>query len=197
MLLKFKPKTDHLMMVTLTPVDGVVLTKSLVQLLPGVNEVTEDEWKCMRPNIVSEIERGEIIILAQKVSDGRGKPGGRKAKDLVQMPVNIAVAYISEAMNPETLRKWYKEEVREEVRLAITKRIKKLGLDEITDEEEVPETPNASPMSIEEYDSDDEDFENETSGDEDFEDETEDEIPSDALVNEEPKKRGRKPKADK
>lgn len=156
MLLKFSPKVDHLKMVILTPVDGVVLTKTMVQLLPGVNEVTEDEWKCMRPNITSELDKGEITILAQKVSEGRGRPGGRKAKDLVQMPVNIAVTYIAECMNPETLTKWYKEETREEVRLAITKKMDKLGLDK--PEDEIPDAPNASPMSIDEYDSDDEDF---------------------------------------
>lgn len=168
MLLKYSPKIDHLCMVALTPVEGVVLTKSLVQLLPGVNEVTENEWAAMRPNITAELESGEITILAQKVSDGRGKPGGRKAKDLVQMPVNIAVTYINECMNPETLTKWYKEETREEVRLAITKKMDKLGLEK--PEDEIPDAPNASPMSIDEFESEDEEFddeETEINGDED------------------------------
>lgn len=168
MLLKYSPKIDHLCMVALTPVEGVVLTKSLVQLLPGVNEVTENEWAAMRPNITAELESGEITILAQKVSDGRGKPGGRKAKDLVQMPVNIAVTYINECMNPETLTKWYKEETREEVRLAITKKMDKLGLEK--PEDEIPDAPNASPMSIDEFESEDEEFdddEEEINGDED------------------------------
>lgn len=168
MLLKYSPKIDHLCMVALTSVEGVVLTKNLVQLLPGVNEVTENEWAAMRPNITAELESGEITILAQKVSDGRGKPGGRKAKDLVQMPVNIAVTYINECMNPETLTKWYKEETREEVRLAITKKMDKLGLEK--PEDEIPDAPNASPMSINEFESEeDEEFydeENEINGDE-------------------------------
>ena len=168
MLLKYSPKIDHLCMVALTPAEGVVLTKNLVQLLPGVNEVTENEWAAMRPNITAELESGEITILAQKVSDGRGKPGGRKAKDLVQMPVNIAVTYINECMNPETLTKWYKEETREEVRLAITKKMDKLGLEK--PEDEIPDAPNASPMSIDEFESEDEEFddeETEINGDED------------------------------
>lgn len=167
MLLKYSPKIDHLCMVALTPVEGVVLTKNLVQLLPGVNEVTENEWAAMRPNITAELESGEITILAQKVSDGRGKPGGRKAKDLIQMPVNIAVTYINECMNPETLTKWYKEETREEVRLAITKKMDKLGLEK--PEDEIPDAPNASPMSIDEFESEDEEFddeEDEINGDE-------------------------------
>ena len=168
MLLRYSPKTDHLKMVALTPVEGVSFTKTLVQLLPGVNEVTEEEWKGMRPNIADEIERGEIKILAQKVSDGRGKPGGRKAKDLVQMPVNIAVTYISECMNPETLVKWYKEETREEVRIHITKKLEKLGLP--IPEDEIPDAPNASPMSLDELDEDEEDLDNELEDDDSEED---------------------------
>ena len=168
MLLRYSPKTDHLKMVALTPVEGVAFTKTLVQLLPGVNEVTEEEWKGMRPNIADEIERGEIKILAQKVSDGRGKPGGRKAKDLVQMPVNIAVTYVSECMNPETLVKWYREETREEVRIHITKKLEKLGLP--IPEDEIPDAPNASPMSLDELDEDEEDLDNELEDDDSEED---------------------------
>ena len=168
MLLRYSPKTDHLKMVALTPVEGVAFTKTLVQLLPGVNEVTEEEWKAMRPNIADELERGEIKILAQKVSDGRGKPGGRKAKDLVQMPVNIAVTYISECMNPETLVKWYKEETREEVRIHITKKLEKLGLP--IPEDEIPDAPNASPMSLDDLDENEETAEDEEDLDHELED---------------------------
>ena len=109
MLIKFTPKVDHLKVVTLTPKEGLVLTRNQVNLLPGTNEVTDDEWKAMRGNIQYELDEGEIKILAQKVGDGRGKPGGRKAKNLVDMPVNIAVKYVSECNNPDTLIKWYKE----------------------------------------------------------------------------------------
>ena len=127
----------------------------MVRLLPGTNEVTNDEWKAMRGNIVSELESGEIKILAQKVSAGRGKTGGVKAKDLKEMPVNIAVKYVSECNNPDTLKKWYKEITNEEVRLAINKKFKKLELE--LPEDEIPDTPNESPMTLDEYDLEDED----------------------------------------
>ena len=167
MLIKFNPKVEHLKCVVLTPKEGLTLTRTMVQLLPGTNEVTDDEFKAMRGNIIKELEDNEIIILAQKVGEGRGKPGGRKAKNLVDMPVNIAVKYVSECNNPETLVKWYKEVTKEEVRLAITKRMKSLNID--TPEDEIPEAPNASPMSLDEFDDDDfEDF----SDEDDSEDET-------------------------
>lgn len=161
MLIKFNPKVEHLKCVVLTPKEGLNLTRTMVHLLPGTNEVTDDEWKAMRGNINIELENGEIVALAQKVGDGRGKPGGRKARNLKDMPVNIAVKYVSECNNPETLEKWYKEVTKEEVRLAITKRMKTLEVEEPTDE--IPDAPNASPVSLDELDDfDDDDNEEET-----------------------------------
>lgn len=166
MLLKFSPKVEHLKCIVLTPKEGLTLERTMVHLLPGTNEVTDDEFKAMRGNIISELESGEITILAQKVGDGRGKPGGRKAKNLVDMPVNIAVKYVSECNNPETLTKWYKEVTKEEVRLAITKRMKALEVEEPT--EDIPDAPNASPMSLDEFDEEDENEDSEETDDEDI-----------------------------
>ena len=168
MLIKFSPKVEHLKCVVLTPKEGLEITRTMVHLLPGTNEVTDDEWKAMRGNINAELETGEIVALAQKVGDGRGKPGGRKAKNLVDMPVNIAVKYVSECNNPETLEKWYKEVTKEEVRLAITKRMKALEVEEPTDE--IPDAPNASPVSLDELDELDDDEEAEDDDDEENED---------------------------
>ena len=180
MLIKFSPKVDHLKCVALTPKEGLNLTRTMVKLLPGTNEVTNDEWKAMRGNIVDELDSGEIAPLAQKVSAGRGKVGGMRARDLKEMPVNIAIRYVSECNNPDTLKKWYKEITNEEVRLAITKKFKKLDLE--LPEDEIPETPNASPISLDELDDfeDDEIDDDSEDIDEDednevFEDETEEE----------------------
>ena len=68
------------------------------------------------------------------------------------MPVNLAVKYVSECTNPDTLTKWYKEITNEEVRLAITKKFKKLDLE--LPEDEIPETPNESPMTVKEFEED-------------------------------------------
>lgn len=154
MLIKFSPKVEHLKCVTLTQKEGLELNgKTMVRLLPGTNEVTNDEWKAMRGNIVDELTSGEITILAQKVSAGRGKVGGVKAKDLKEMPVNLAIKYVSECNNPDTLKKWYKEITNEEVRLAITKKFEKLEIER--PEDEIPDTPNEAPMSLDEFDEDD------------------------------------------
>lgn len=173
MLLKFEPKVDHLKCVVLTPKEGLNLSRTMVNLLPGVNEVTNDEWKAMRGNIVSELESGEITILAQKVSAGRGKVGGARAKDLKEMPVNLAIKYVSECNNPDTLKKWYGEITNEEVRLAITKKFQKLEIE--LPEDEVPDTPNESPMTLDEFDSEDEDEDLAEDSDENLDSESEDE----------------------
>lgn len=182
MLLKFSPKVEHLKCIVLTPKEGLTLERTMVHLLPGTNEVTDDEFKAMRGNIISELESGEITILAQKVGDGRGKPGGRKAKNLVDMPVNIAVKYVSECNNPETLTKWYKEVTKEEVRLAITKRMKSLEVEEPT--EDIPDAPNASPMSLDEFDEEDENEDSEETDDEDIDSDDDNESTSEEKLEE-------------
>ena len=123
MLIKFMPKVEHLKCIMLTPKPGLEVGRSMVQLIPGTNEVTDDEWKAMRGNIQSELDSGEIKILAQKLS------AGVKAKNLKEMSAANAVRYVNECNSPETLKKWYSEITKEEVRLAITKRMQKLGVE--------------------------------------------------------------------
>lgn len=144
MLIKFMPKVEHLKCIMLTPKDGLKLERSMVQLIPGTNEVTDDEWKAMRGNIQSELESGEIKILAQKLS------AGAKAKNLKEMSAANAVRYVNECNSPETLKKWYSEITKEEVRLAITKRMQKLGV-------EPPEEKDVSSEEDEITDPDDDD----------------------------------------
>ena len=162
MLIKFMPKVEHLKCIMLTPKEGLNLGRSMVQLIPGTNEVTDDEWKAMRGNIQSELDSGEIKILAQKLS------AGVKAKNLKEMSAANAVRYVNECNSPETLKKWYSEITKEEVRLAITKRMQKLGV-------EPPEEKDVSSEDDETADSDDD--EDETS---DTEDEKKSETESDS-----------------
>ena len=126
MLIKFEPKVEHLKCVCLTPVKGKTLEKTMIKLIPGINEVTDDEWACMKLNLKREIAKGEITTLEQKV-----KVKGKEIEvtSLKNLPANVAVRYVAECTNPETLTKWYNEVINEEVRLAITKRFKKLGLE--------------------------------------------------------------------
>ena len=168
MLIKYLPKVEHLKCVVLTPKEGLELGRSMVQLIPGTNEVTDDEWKAMRGNIQAELESGEIKILAQKLDDGT------KAKNLKEMSVANAVRYVNECNSPDTLKKWYNEITKEEVRLAITKKMQKLGVeppeDKISADEE--ETVSAA-------DDDDDDDDKKASAKKAAEDDDEEDLEAD------------------
>lgn len=178
MLIKFEPKVEHLKYVALTPKEGLKLERTMVRLLPGTNEVTNDEWKAMKGNIVTELESGEIKILAQKVSAGRGKVGGIKAKDLKEMPTNLAVKYVKECNNPDTLKKWYKEITNEEVRLAITKKFQNLEIE--LPEDDIPDEKleNEAPMTLAEFEEGENDDSDEDEGESSFDDESGDDSES-------------------
>jgi hypothetical protein len=134
MLVRYKPKDDHVKCIPLIPIDDdtkkIVLTRSQVQLLPGTNEVTDDEWKVMLPHIKDEIKTGVIVPVSKKVTIGKGR--GAKAgtaQNLKDMPVKLAVKYVADCANPYTLNAWIKTETRDEVRLAIVKRMEQLKID--------------------------------------------------------------------
>lgn len=152
MLIKYSPKVEHLKCVMLTPKEGLTIERNMVKLLPGTNEVTDDEWKAMRGNIVTELENGEITILAQKV---KTKTGDVKAKNLKDMPANVAIKFVLECNSVDTLTKWYKEITNEEVRLAITKKFKKLDVE--LPEDDTPSDSKDSTMTLDEFDEDEDD----------------------------------------
>ena len=128
MLIRYSPKVEHLKCVTLTPKEGLKLERSMVCLLPGTNEVTDDEWKAMRGNINTEYKSGEIKPLAQSL----------KERNLKDMPPSVAVKFVAECTNPDTLNKWNREVTNEEVRLAITKRFQKLKIEPSEEENKEP-----------------------------------------------------------
>ena len=147
MLIRYNPKVEHLKCVILTPKEGLELGRSMVQLIPGTNEVTDDEWKAMRPNIEAELNSGEIKILAKKLDNGT------KLKNLKEMSVADAVRYVNECNSPDTLKKWYNEITKEEVRLAITKKMQKLGVEPL--EDKIPDDEDEESVSVDDEDDED------------------------------------------
>jgi hypothetical protein len=133
MIIRYKPKNDHIKIVPLIPVDDagrkVKLsgTKSQIQLLPGVNEVTDDEWIVIKPYLQSMIGK-EVFAVEKEAPKSKRAPEG-KAKNIIEMPVKEAVAYAQECVNPETLKKWYQEETREEVRIIIVQKMEELKIE--------------------------------------------------------------------
>jgi hypothetical protein len=132
MLLKYKPKDDHIKIIPLIAVSAeakkVTITRPQVQLLPGTNEISDDEYLVIKDHIKKELESKVIVPLEKAVSPNKRAPSG-KAKNLKEMPTQEAIALVQGCVNPETLNKWYQEETREEVRLQITEKMKELKMD--------------------------------------------------------------------
>lgn len=167
MLIKYLPTIEHLKCVMFTPKTGLKLDRSMVQLIPGTNEVTDDEWKAMRGNIQAELDSGEIKILAQKLTNGA------KAKNLKEMTNANAIRFVNECNSPETLKKWWKEITKEEVRLAITKRMEKLGV-EAPEDEDIPDDDSETVTTDDDEDEEETKDSKKNAADDDSDDDDED-----------------------
>ena len=129
MLIKYQPKHPHLKCVPLIATKGTQsnfkITRKQVSLLPGTNEVTDEEWDIMKPHLSRELKNGEISVIEKTVPKSKKNPSG-SAKNLKDMPGRDALVLIEECVNPDTLIKWHQEEIREEIRLVIVERMKEL-----------------------------------------------------------------------
>lgn len=123
MIFKYNPKTDHVKVVVCSKVDRISISRRYITLVPGVNEITDNEWLCIKPNIDAEIKRGEIKVLAEK------NVKGDLLTNLVELSANSALVAIKECKSLETLTKWFNEETRETVKNYIVSRIQQLGFD--------------------------------------------------------------------
>lgn len=132
MLISYKPKQDHVKVVPLIPVSPeakkVKLTRNQIQLLPGTNEISDDEWLVIKDHVKKDIENKIIIPIEKTVTPSKRAPTG-KAKSLKEMPSPEAIALVEKCTNPETLTKWYNEETREDVRLRIVNQMKEIKMD--------------------------------------------------------------------
>jgi len=153
MLILYKPKQEHIKIVPLIPVSpaakNVKLTRNQVQLLPGTNEITDDEWIVIKDHLKREIDSGVIVVVEKSVSSAKVPDG--KAKNLKDMPTKEAIELVEGCNNPETLTKWYLEESRDEVRVLVVEKMRELKVD-------IPKRPSSSgddkPKTIEEMSKD-------------------------------------------
>ncbi|GHU34518.1 hypothetical protein FACS1894172_14910 [Spirochaetia bacterium] len=135
MLLQFNPINGaHMKVVPLIPVTDdqkkIHLNKSQVKFLPGTNEVTDAEWSILQTHLAQEIADGVIVLLDKKVAVAPGRPGGMKSlQNLAELPTRLAIEYVEQCINPDTLLKWYGEEFRDEVRTRISRKMEILKVD--------------------------------------------------------------------
>ena len=127
MLITYKPATDHIKCIPLIPdiKNPQSYSRGMVQLVPGTNEITDNEWEAIKPHLAVELKNGEIAVL--EIESGKTKNG--EAGSIKDVPINAARGIIQECNNPATLKKWLVEESRDEVLAAVTKQMRKLKID--------------------------------------------------------------------
>jgi hypothetical protein len=130
MFIKYKPKDPHVktipMVATTSGGKAVPLANDSVILRPGTNELTENEWAAIQPHIQNEIEHKIIVPFTVEVK----KSGGvTKASTLKDVPVSVAGKIIESCQNVDDLKKWYKQELPDEIMLLVLKRLRKFRID--------------------------------------------------------------------
>lgn len=109
-------------------------TEKSIYFVPGPNEIAAEDWEKARTNdqIKEQIEKGYFkeygIEKEVAVKDKSGKETDKKEKRVVDTPLSKieakeAVKIVADTANLSTLKKWQKEEGRDEVRAAIANQI--------------------------------------------------------------------------
>ena len=148
MFVKFSPKVPHMKVIPLLPAmsgsEVATFDNDTVTLRPGTNELTEKEWEAIQPHIQDQLGK-EIVPFTVPVKTGEGGKE-TKAKTLKDVPVATARKIIQNCQDPKTLKKWFNQELPDEILLVLSKRMRKLkiepedledddgGLDELKDD---------------------------------------------------------------
>lgn len=141
MLIKYTPKTRHIKCVPLITTDrSVKLTRSQVELSPGINEVSDDEWKVMQTILAGD---DEITVVKTEAKTAAEK--SKHARALKDVAPAQAVGIVKNCSSGETLKKWYRTETREIVLLAILKQLQKLNIDPFENSDDEPLTGDPGP----------------------------------------------------
>jgi hypothetical protein len=131
MFVKYSPKTPHMKVIPLIPVkagsEGYNFDNDTVTLRPGTNELTDEEWAAIQPHVKDQIGN-EIIPFSVPVKTGADGQE-LKAKTLKDVPVATARKIIQDCQDPKTLKKWFNQELPDELLLVLSKRMRKLKIE--------------------------------------------------------------------
>jgi hypothetical protein len=193
MFVKYSPKIPHMKVIPLLPEkkagQGYTFDNDSITLRPGTNELTEQEWSAIQPHIKDQLGK-EIVPFSVPVKSGKGGKA-KQAKTLKDVPVATARKIIQGCQDPATLKKWFNQELPDELLLVLSKRMRQLKVEpvdleddgseddlsgEITPEGSAGKTSKADTGATPE-DTDIEDDGSENGDDEELSDEDEDEIP--------------------
>jgi len=183
MFVKYTPAKSHIKVVPLIPfTEGdkkYTFDNDSIILRPGTNELTEQEWKAIQPHIKAQLGK-EIVAFSVDAKPGKGG-GKKKAKCLKDVPVATARKIIQACQDPNTLKKWFNQELPDEILLVLSKQMRKLKVepDDIKDDDtEALKDSDITPEGDDEETSETETAESEseeTADEKDDDDDSEDE----------------------
>lgn len=130
MFIKYNPKDPHVktipVVIKSSGGQAVPLAADSVIIRPGTNELTEEQWKAIKPHLQDEIDKKIIVPFTVPVK----KAGSvTKAGTLKDVPVSVARKIIDSCQNVADLKKWGKQELPDEVLLLVLKRLRKFKVD--------------------------------------------------------------------
>ena len=128
MFVKYSPKVSHIKVIPLLPLkEGNSFDNDSVTLRPGTNELTEKEWEAIQPHIQNQIGK-EIVPFTVPVNSTKGSKG-KQAGTLRDVPLATARKIIQACQDPNTLKKWFNQELSDELILVLAKRMRKLNVE--------------------------------------------------------------------
>lgn len=134
MFVKYTPKHPHIKVVPIVE-NGSVASESVIFNV-GTNEVCDEKWEKIKASLETEIASGIIKPFAVEAK----KSGSTaEAKTLKDVPVAVAAKIVAECSNKNTLGKWFRENLSDEIALLVVRRMRQLNmdLDSMTTEAEV------------------------------------------------------------
>lgn len=110
-----------------------------IQLLPGNNEISDEEWEAVKPNCQDHINAGNLIEMAvkkiEKMEEIEGKDGKKtkkfvkkeEGKKIKEINAKQAKEIVLDTWDLKTLEKWLNEEGRDEIRAIIHNQIEEVN----------------------------------------------------------------------
>lgn len=110
---------------TKTTAKHAVATKA-VQLLPGINEIAEDEWNKVKEHkqVKAGLDEGVLVVLQDPTKED--KPLEGLPASLEKFSVKDACELVDGVMDVDVLKKWQKRETRDSVKAALKKQVKEI-----------------------------------------------------------------------
>lgn len=131
MFVKYSPKIPHIKIIPLLPFkkngEGYTFDNDTITLRPGTNEINDKEWEAVKPHIKDLIGKEIVVIDTPAKTGAKGKD--QKAKSLKDVPVKTARLIIEGCQDPKTLKKWFNQELPDELLLVVSKRMRQLKVE--------------------------------------------------------------------